>query len=52
MAELYDYETGNKITVGLQGCNVCDEALQMAQRIASERDSDAGSHSAFFQVCQ
>jgi len=37
MAALYDYETGEEITAGLQGCNVCDEAIQIAQRAADER---------------
>lgn len=37
MAAIYDYETGDEITVGLQGCNVCDEAIQAAQRIADDR---------------
>lgn len=40
MAEIYDYETGNEIAAGLQGCNVCDEAIQAAQRIADERGED------------
>lgn len=39
MAEIYDYETGESITVGLQGCTVSDEALQAARRIAVDRDA-------------
>lgn len=40
MAEIYDTVTGNEITVGLQGCNICDEAIRAAQRIADERGHD------------
>lgn len=40
MAAIYDYETGDEITVGLQGCDVCDEAIQAAQRIADDRGED------------
>jgi len=29
---------GEHIAQGLQGCNVCDEALQHARRVAKERD--------------
>lgn len=37
MAALYDVTNGNLITDGLQGCNVCDEAIQAAERIADRR---------------
>jgi len=37
MAAIYSVD-GNEITVGLQGCSVCDEALQTAQRIADARN--------------
>lgn len=37
-AAIYDAETGDTITEGLQGCHVCDEAIQTARRIAAERD--------------
>ena len=40
MAEIYDAITGQQITAGLQGCDVCDEALQAAGRIADERGRD------------
>ena len=40
MAEIYDALTGQQITAGLQGCNMCDEALQVACRIADERGHD------------
>ena len=36
MADIYDLESGVPITEGLQGCQICDEALNAAQRIASE----------------
>lgn len=36
MAEIYDYETGETITLGLQGCHVCDEAIRAAERIADD----------------
>jgi len=44
MAALYDYETGEEITNGLQGCNVCDEAIQTAERAADERDEPVHLH--------
>lgn len=31
---------GNSLTQGLQGCDVCDEAIRMAQRMADERGDD------------
>lgn len=40
MAEIYDSTTGAAITVGLQGCNTCNEAILAAQRIADERGHD------------
>ncbi len=33
MATIYTFD-GDEITTGLQGCNVCDEAIQAAERIA------------------
>ena len=36
MAAIYDIETGNTLTEGLQGCNACDEAIQHAKRFADE----------------
>jgi hypothetical protein len=38
MAAIYNYENGNAIREGLQGCNACDEAIQMAESIADERE--------------
>lgn len=49
MAAIYDIETGDTITEGLQGCGMSDEAIQEARFIASERresvhlDDDDGS---------
>lgn len=40
MASIYDVETGDVLTEGLQGCNTCDEAIQVAQRAADERSAD------------
>lgn len=40
MAAIYDTETGDEITVGLQGCNVCDEAINAAKRIADSLGED------------
>jgi hypothetical protein len=40
MAAIYDTETGDTITAGLQGCIKCDEAIQMAEEIADDRDED------------
>lgn len=37
MASILDYQTGEYITQGLQGCKTCDEAIQMARRMAAER---------------
>ena len=37
MAGIYDAENGYAIAEGLQGCKVCDEAIQMAERIADQR---------------
>lgn len=39
-AAIYDVETGNSIAEGLQGSRVCDEAINMARRIATERGDD------------
>jgi len=39
MAEIYDM-SGNEITVGLQGCSVCDEAIIAARNIAGDRNED------------
>lgn len=44
MATIYHYETGNEITAGLQGCTVCDEAIQAARRIAEDRDEPVELH--------
>ena len=40
MATIYDHEDCYTITDGLQGCDVCDEAIQIAERIADERGKD------------
>jgi hypothetical protein len=37
MAAIYTQEDGSEITGGLQGCMVCDEAIQAARRIAADR---------------
>jgi hypothetical protein len=37
MASVYDYETGQTMTEGLQGCNVCDEAILTAQSMADNK---------------
>lgn len=37
MAAIYDYETGGTLTEGLQGSQVCDEAVQIARRMAASR---------------
>ena len=34
MAEIYDYATGQEMSMGLQGCDICDEAIQTAVRLA------------------
>ena len=36
-ATIYDYETAEYITQGLQSTLVCDEAIQAAKRIAADR---------------
>lgn len=36
MAAIYDYATGTELTAGLQGCDVCDEAIQAAERTADD----------------
>lgn len=38
MAAIYDMDDGSTITEGLQGSNVCDEAMQAARRIAARRE--------------
>lgn len=37
MAAVYDRSTGAELTAGLQGCRVCDEAIQCAERLADAR---------------
>lgn len=39
MANIYTMD-GNTVTEGLQGCNVCDEAIQCAQRAADRLGTD------------
>lgn len=39
MANIYNMN-GEYISEGLQGCNVCDEAIQAAKWIAEERDEE------------
>lgn len=39
MATIYSSD-GYEITAGLQGCSVCDEAIQAAYRIAEDRDEE------------
>lgn len=36
MAAIYDIETGNTLTEGLQGCKTCEEAIQHAKQFADE----------------
>ena len=36
MAAIYDFETNDELTVGLQGCEMCDEALIAAKEMAAE----------------
>jgi hypothetical protein len=40
MAAIYDYETAYTLSDGLQGCNVCDEAIRAAQWTADDRGED------------
>lgn len=40
MAGVYDIDSGNELTTGLQGCNVCNEALQVAQGLADSMGRD------------
>ena len=42
MAEIYDVQNGHEITVGLQGCSVCDDAINAARQIA--RDTNQPVH--------
>lgn len=37
MASIFNYQTGEHITQGLRGSKTCDEAIQMARRMASDR---------------
>ncbi len=39
MAAIYNY-FGDELAAGLQGCSVCDEAIQVAQRKADEIGED------------
>jgi hypothetical protein len=38
MATIYDYETGQEMTCGLQGSSVCDVAIRVAQDLADHKD--------------
>ena len=40
MAAIYDRITDNPITEGLQGCEVCDEAIIAARNIARRRNEE------------
>jgi hypothetical protein len=40
MATIYDAETTNIITEGLQGSDVCNEAINAAKRYAKDRGED------------
>ncbi len=40
MAAVYDIDTGNELTTGLQGCKVCNEALQVAEGLADSMGRD------------
>ena len=44
MAEIYDYETGDELTAGLQGSSVCDEAIQAARWLAADRGEPVELH--------
>lgn len=44
MATIYDPETGDLITDGLQGCETCDEALNTALSIAKRRGEPVELH--------
>lgn len=44
MAAIYDLDTGNAITEGLQGCNICNEAILAAEHIADSLDKDVELH--------
>lgn len=37
MASIYDLDSGQAITAGLQGSSVCNEAINVAKNIAKER---------------
>lgn len=43
MAAIYDMD-GSTITDGLHGCTVCDEAIDMARRIAARRGEAVELH--------
>ena len=49
MADIYDYETGDVITQGIQGSTICNAAIHWARNIAADRgepvvlDDDDGS---------
>lgn len=43
MASVYSMD-GDEITVGLQGCNVCDAAIRSACRIADQRGESVELH--------
>lgn len=38
MAAIYNYQTADTLTSGLQGCKVSDEARQAARRMAADRN--------------
>ena len=40
MAAIYEMDSGDLITDGLQGCVKCDEAIQAAERAADRRGTD------------
>lgn len=40
MAAVYDIDSGNELTTGLQGCNKCNEALQVAEGLADSMGRD------------
>lgn len=40
MSSIYTYETGETLCEGLQGSNVCDQAIQTAKELAAEREEE------------
>jgi len=40
MAAVYDIDSGSELTAGLQVCNICSRALQVAQRLADVMGRD------------